>query len=133
MVQTVTPQPVDVDALAMKVFLKALELAGGPRKLIEHRHLTWVPSLIEASYVMVLFNEAGKPAEEIARFLGVGEQTVRNILRASPEAVQARLHRMLSGEDSSGETRTHIAGGMAKLAYNQVKQEIRQASGQQDR
>ncbi len=35
----VTPQPVDLDPRAMQVFLKAIELAGGPRGLIERKRL----------------------------------------------------------------------------------------------
>jgi len=113
----VQPVPVDVDALARRVFLKALEIAGGTRKLIQHRNLTWVPSLIEAAYVVVLHEEFKKSDDEIAQFLGVGSQTVRNILRASPEGVLERLE----GERGEAELKTHIAGGLAKLAYQELK------------
>jgi predicted transcriptional regulator len=49
-----TPEDIrefDIDAMAIRVFLKSLELIGGPRKLIEYRNLTWIPSLMEASYL----------------------------------------------------------------------------------
>ena len=43
---------IDADTLAMRVFLKSLELIGGPLKIIEYRNLTWIPSLIKASYAV---------------------------------------------------------------------------------
>jgi predicted transcriptional regulator len=42
----VTPQPPDIDQRALRVFLKAIELVGGPRQLVELRRLTWLPSLM---------------------------------------------------------------------------------------
>lgn len=120
--EVVTPQTVDLDKLALNVFLKSLEIAGGPRKLIEHRNLTWVPSLIQASYAVVLSEEGKKTANEIAQFLGLTLQTVRNILRASPELVQKRINQILSGEEMDTEAKTHTAGGLAKLAYDRIRQ-----------
>lgn len=120
MVQEVQPKDIDIDELAMKVFLKALEIAGGPRKLIEHRNLTWVPSLIEASYAVVLFEEQKKTASQIAQFLGLTEQTVRNILRADEEAVKKKLEDI----EESSEARSHVAGGLARIAYKKIKDEL---------
>lgn len=97
----------DPDEMAMGVFLKALEIAGGPRKLIEYRNLTWLPSLLEAAYAVVLREEFMKTEDEIAQFLGLTRQTVRNILRADPEALMERL----SGELRQRGPRAHIAGG----------------------
>lgn len=113
----VKPIEKNIDDIAMKVFLKTLEIAGGPRKLIEKRHLTWVPSLIEACYVVVL-HENGKTADEIASFLGIGTQSVRNIIRANPEGVLKKLEEEQEGEE---ELKTHIAGGLAKLAFQEIK------------
>lgn len=120
--ETVTPQVVDIDKLALQVFLKSLEIAGGPRKLIEHRHLTWVPALIEAAYAVVLSKEAHKTAEDIAQFLGLTVPSVRNILRADPEQVQHKLQHELAGEPRERDIGTHIAGGLALLAYDRLKQ-----------
>jgi predicted transcriptional regulator len=53
----VTPQPPDIDQRALRVFLKAIELVGGPRQLVELRRLTWLPSLMEAAYAVVLAEE----------------------------------------------------------------------------
>ncbi|CUS76521.1 hypothetical protein [Candidatus Kryptobacter tengchongensis] len=74
-----------VDEIVLKVFLKALDIVGGPRKLILYRHLTWVPSLIEACYAVVLKEKFLKTESEIAQILGLTKQTVRNILSAKTE------------------------------------------------
>jgi probable regulatory domain-containing protein len=117
MVVQLQPQEVDYDALALRVFLKALEIIGGPRKLFEYRNLTWIPSLMEASYAVVLKEEGFKTEDEIAQFIGITRQTVRNMLSADPELVMKKLH----GELESKEVKTHTAGGLAKLAYLEVK------------
>ncbi len=109
---------VDVDALAMRVFLKALEILGGPRKLIEYRNLTWIPSLIQASYAIVLSREMMKTEDEIAQYLGLTRQTVRNILRADEELVMKKLE----GELQEKTLKAHTAGGLAKMAYKEIKE-----------
>jgi len=105
-----------VDDEALRVFLKALEIAGGPRELVRKRHLTWVPSLLEASYIVVL-KERGRTEEEIAAWLGVTRQTVRLVAGADPDAVLKRLSKPTEGE----EARIHVAGGLAKLAWRALK------------
>jgi probable regulatory domain-containing protein len=116
-----TPEEIrefDIDAMAIRVFLKSLELIGGPRKLIEYRNLTWIPSLMEASYAVVLQDMANKTEAEIAEFLGLTRQTVRNMLRAEPELVLKKLE----GELEEKTPRAHTAGGLAKLAYKEIKE-----------
>ncbi|MEO0195008.1 MAG: bacterio-opsin activator [candidate division WOR-3 bacterium] len=108
----------DIDAMAIRVFLKALEIIGGPRKLIEYRNLTWIPSLMEASYAVVLQDMGMKTETEIAEFLGLTRQTVRNMLRAEPELVLKKLE----GELEEKTPRAHTAGGLAKLGYQEVKE-----------
>ncbi len=108
----------DIDALAIRVFLKALEIIGGPRKLILYRNLTWIPSLLEAAYAVVLANEYLKTEDEIAAFTGLTRQTVRNILRADPELVLKKLE----GELQEKSVKAHTAGGLAKLAYQEIKE-----------
>ncbi len=103
-----------VDELAFKVFIKSLEILGGPRKLVEYRNLTWVPSLMAAAYAVVL-HDKGKTAEEIAEFLGMTKQTVKRMLSADPEEVMAKLR----GEVM--ETDEHTAGGIAKEAWRRIK------------
>ncbi|NPA90254.1 MAG: helix-turn-helix domain-containing protein [Chloroflexi bacterium] len=105
------------DPLAIRVFLKALELAGGPRKIIHYRNLTWISSLLEASYVVVLREEHGLSYAKIARELGISEQTVRNIVRADVEATKAKLSEELQHKDM----KVHVAGGLAKWAYEEIK------------
>ncbi|HEB77120.1 MAG TPA: winged helix-turn-helix transcriptional regulator [Methylothermaceae bacterium] len=110
--------PVDesrIDELARSVFDEAISVIGGLRKLIEYRNLTWLPSLAEAAYVIVLAEEGRLTHREIAARVGLTEPSVSNILRASPEAVEGFLRRELESVD------THKAGGIAKLAYRRLK------------
>ncbi len=108
----------DLDSFSMRVFLKALEILGGPRRLIEYRNLTWVPSLIQASYAITMSRELLKTEDEIASFLGLTRQTVRNMLRADEELVLKKLE----GELESKTIKAHTAGGLAKLAYREIKE-----------
>ncbi len=104
-----------VDEIAFKVFIKSLELLGGPRKLVEYRNLTWVPSLMAASYAVVLRDKKMMTTEEIAEFLGLSTQTVKRILSADPEAVMKKIKGELEDLDD------HTAGGLAKEAWNRLK------------
>jgi len=112
------PVGVDMDKMAEKVFYESIKLLGGLKRLIEYRNLTWLPSLAEAAYVIVLKNEAFKTYSEIARELGITEQTVKNIATADEEEVR----RYIEGELEE-RPREHIAGGIAKLAYKKLKEE----------
>ncbi len=112
MIQAVNPDP-----LAVRVFLKALDLMGGPRQVIAYRNLTWLPSLLEAAYIIVLAREYERTSSEIAAMLGITEQTVRNVLRSDPAQVKARLEEEVRGQ----EPRVHVAGALAKWAYEEIK------------
>jgi len=110
----------DLDALAVRVFLKALEILGGPRKLIEYRNLTWLPSLMSASYAVVLHEEYLRTEDEIAQFLGLTRNTVRNMLRADVELVMKKIKGEL--ETPGRSPKAHVAGGLAKYAYREIKE-----------
>ncbi len=112
------PKGGNIDKMAERVFYESIRLLGGLKKLIEYRNLTWLPSLAEAAYVVVLKNEAFKTYAEIARELGITEQTVKNIATADEEEVK----RYIEGELEE-RPREHIAGGIAKLAYRKLKEE----------
>lgn len=114
----VSPQPADLDQRAMRVFLKAIDLVGGPRGLVERRRLTWLPSLMEASFAVVLAEDYHKTIEEIAQFLGLSSAATREMLRASTEAVIERLQ----GEEATAHNQ-HVAGGLARLAYEALRRE----------
>ncbi len=109
-----------VDEIVLKVFLKALDIVGGPRKLILYRHLTWVPSLIEACYAVVLKEKFFKTESEIASILGLTKQTVRNILTAKTEGIKENIEMELKKKT----IKTHVAGALAKLAFKQINQSI---------
>ena len=107
----------NIDAMAEKVFMESIKMLGGLKKLVEYRNLTWLPSLAEAAYVVVLKNEAMKTYGEIASILGITEQTAKNIASADEEKVKEYV---MGGEERPKE---HIAGGLAKLAYRKLKEE----------
>ncbi len=119
MVVEVKPVAEDVDSKAMRVFLKSIEILGGPKKLVEHRNLTWLPSLMAASYAIVYAKEKGYSAETIASLLGMTKQSVQNMLRADPEVLKAKLGEEIVAEKDE-ERRTHTAGALAKLAYQEI-------------
>ena len=114
----VTKKP-EFDKIAERVFLKAIELVGGLKKLAEFRNLTWLPSLAKAAYVVVLKNEGMYTNFKIASEIGISEQTVENILRAD----ESEIEKWLEGEIE--EIDEHKAGGLAKLAYKKLKEEGR--------
>ena len=113
----VKPKGGDIDKMAEKVFLESLAILGGLRKLVQYRNLTWLPSLAEAAYVVVMKNEAAKTYREIAEFLGITEQTVRNIATADEEKVMEYIEGELEERPKE-----HIAGGIAKMAYKKLKE-----------
>ena len=122
MVIEVKPMEEDYELLATRVFLKTLDIIGGLRKLVEYRTLTWLPSLARAAMVIVLREEFYRTDEEIAEMVGLTKQTVKNILRADPEAAVQKLQSI--EEFTEEERRTapvHLAGGLAKRAYELIK------------
>ena len=107
----------EVDEKAKKVFSYAIELVGGLRRLVEYKHLTWLPSLAEAAYSVVLKNKLMLTNLEIAEELGLSRQTVNNILAAKEEKLEAFLKGKLEKLDE------HKAGSLAKLAYKKLKKQ----------
>jgi probable regulatory domain-containing protein len=101
---------VEIEKEARELFLKAIEILGGPRQLFEYRRLTWLPSLMEAAFVLSLAKR-GKMAKEIAQELGLSTQTVRLILAADEESVRKKIF-----EGKVKKIKDHIAGGLIKLA-----------------
>lgn len=113
---------VEVEHLVNRVFFKAIELLGGLSKLAEFRTLTWLPSLARAAFVIILKEEYMKTDEDIASRVGLTKNTVRNILRADPELALQKIKTMeeLVNEEAR-ELKVHTAGGIAKLAYREIK------------
>jgi len=112
------PKGGNIDKMAERVFMESINILGGLKKLVEYRNLTWLPSLAEAAYVVVLKNETVKTYKEIAKALGITEQTARNIATADEDEVR----KYLKGELEE-RPREHIAGGIAKLAYRTLKEQ----------
>lgn len=114
---------VEIEHLVTRVFFKAIELLGGLNKLTEFRTLTWLPSLARAAFVIVLKEEYMKTDEEIAQIVGLTKTTVRNILRSEPEKALQKIKNLevLASEEVK-ELKVHTAGGIAKLAYKEIKE-----------
>ena len=90
--------------------------------MAEYRTLTWLPSLARAAFVIVLREEYLKTEDEIAQFVGLTRNTVRNILRADPEVAIYKIEHLDElSEEEKRELKVHTAGGIAKLAYKLVK------------
>ena len=113
----------ELEHLVNRVFFRSIDLLGGLSKLAEFRTLTWLPSLARAAFVVVLKEEYMKTDEEIAYKVGLTKNTVRNILRADPELALKKIKAMeeLVSEEAR-DLKVHTAGGIAKLAYKEVKE-----------
>ena len=112
----------EVKYLAERVFFKSIDLLGGLNKLAEYRTLTWLPSIARASFAIVLKEEFLKTEDEIAEYIGLTRNTVRQILRADPNLALYKIEHMdeLTAEEKK-QLKVHTAGGIAKLAYKYVK------------
>jgi len=123
MVVEIKPVEQDIEPLVTRVFLKAIDIIGGLQKLAEYRTLTWLPSLARAAFVIVLREEYLKTEDEIAEYLGISKNTVRQILRADPQLALYKIQHMdeLSPEEKK-QLKVHTAGGIAKIAYKLVKE-----------
>lgn len=112
-----------LERLVERVFFKAIDLLGGLKQLAEYRTLTWLPSLARAAFAVVLREEYLKSEDDIAEYVGLTRNTVRNILRADPDAAMYKIQHIdeLSAEEKR-ELKVHTAGGVAKLAYKLVKE-----------
>lgn len=112
----------EVEHLVTRVFFKAIELLGGLNKLVEFKTLTWLPSLVRAAYAIVLKEEYMRSDDEIALKVGIAKATVKNILRADPELALQKIKALeeLFSEEAK-ELKVHTAGGIAKLAYREIK------------
>jgi len=106
----------EIDRMAEKVFMESIRIAGGLRQVISFRNLTWVPSLAAASYAVVLKEVFLYTTEKIAEFLGLSTSTVRTILSADPAKIEEFLEGKLERVDE------HKAGGLAKLAFQRLKE-----------
>ncbi|MCD6362539.1 MAG: regulatory domain protein [Synergistetes bacterium] len=115
MVEILKPKEEDYDNLALETFAMVIKELGGPKKMIQYRQLTWLPSLMEACYAIVLSEKGKKTADEIAKILGITKETVRRILSADPEAVKKKI------EGEERDISVHTAGGLAKLAWGKIK------------
>ncbi len=113
----------DMEAFVTKVFLKSIDLIGWLKQLAEYRTLTWLPSVARAAFVIVLKEEYLKSELEIAEYVWLTKNTVRNILRADPDLAMYKLKHLeeLTAEQKK-ELKVHIAWWIAKIAYKMIKE-----------
>lgn len=102
----------DLSSLALKTFLKAVEILGGFEELIQRDRLDWLSPILKACYVIVLSEEGQKGEEEIAELLKLSKQTIRNILNSGVHLLQL---------DQVKDIKPQTSGAVAKLAYKLVK------------
>ena len=80
-------------------------------------------SLFESALVIVLKEIFNKTTDEIAQELGIATTTVRNILRAEPDKALEYLEKRIQEETTEDEN-VHIAGGLAKKAFEEIRGEL---------
>lgn len=113
----------DLELYAGRVFFKCIDLLGGLNKLALYRTLTWLPSLARASFAVVLREEYLKTEDDIAKYVGLTRNSVRNILRAKLDILPEKLEEFLEEQKNKGkDLKIHVAGSIAKLAYKLVKE-----------
>ena len=113
----------DLEFYAGRVFFKCIDLLGGLNKLALYRTLTWLPSLARASFAVVLREEYLKTEDEVAKYVGLTRNSVRNILRAKLDIHPEKLEDFMEEQKDKGkELKIHVAGSIAKLAYKLVKE-----------
>ncbi len=105
----------NVEALALRTFLKGIEILGGLQNIIERKGTNWLPSLFIACYTVILKEECMKTEQEIAQQLSITLQTVKNILRSEPIRI------LESPDEEEKEMNLHTLGSVAKVAYRLVK------------
>jgi probable regulatory domain-containing protein len=112
----------NIKYMAERVFFKSIDLLGGLNKLAEYRTLTWLPSIARAAFAIVLKEEYLKTEDEIAEYIGLTRNTVRQILRAEPNLALYKIKHIdeLTTEEKQN-LKVHTAGGIAKLAYKLIK------------
>ncbi|WP_456470525.1 bacterio-opsin activator [Caminibacter sp.] len=122
MILNINTDDTNIKYIAERVFFKSIDLLGGLDKLAEYRTLTWLPSIARASFAIVLREEFLKTEDEIAQFLGITRNTVRQILRADPNLALYKIEHLDElTEEEKKQLKVHTAGGIAKLAYKLIK------------
>ncbi len=105
------------DERVMQVFLTALDACGGPRSLVERHRASWLPHLMESSYIVVLQEDDHKNPEEIANILDISVADVENVLGGP---VEGAMQRVKEAPPESMDECEDIAGGVARYAYGVV-------------
>ncbi len=70
-----------------------------------------------ASYAIVLRELGHWSVDLIANTLGTSKQTIKKILEVDPDLVVKKLHKELEAK----EVKEHTAGGIAKIAWQEIK------------
>ena len=111
----------EIEKKVYNIFFKSLELLGGLNKLIEYKTLTWLESIVRATYVKILKEEYLKTDEEIAKIVGLTKQTVKNILKSDKEYVMKKINDFEAIKKEEKKSREHFAGGLVNWAWELLK------------
>ncbi|GEM_PF-70426 len=114
------------ERMVQEIFNIGINILGGYKRVSEFKFLTWLPSLIRAIYAIVLKNEKNASNEELIAKLGISEVSLKKILEADPAELEQKLSELYDfdadDEESKHESKIHIAGALAKRAYEVYKE-----------
>jgi len=107
----------EIEAMATRVFFKAIDLLGGLNKLAEYRSLTWLPYLARASIAVVMRDEYLKTEKEIGLRLGMASSSIKSMLKADPALALEKIRNFEKlADEEKRELRVQTSGGIAKIA-----------------
>ncbi len=97
----------------LDLFLAAVDAAGGLERLVREHRLMWLPSLMQAAFIVSQQENEHRTLEDIADDLGIPRDLVESVLSAPLDTGAADLERT-PGDAFEW---SHIAGGIAKRAH----------------
>jgi len=124
------------DRRVLEIVETAIEELGGLGRLVQRHELGLLAPVIEASYVLVLHEEQGESAEQIADHLGITRGAVESVFEAPitdemPRAdyaagqfqeFESHTDPEWTGRPSTGRLEPeYLAGAVAKFAYSVVQ------------
>jgi hypothetical protein len=124
------------DYRVFEIINVAIDELGGLGALTQHHQLGILPPLIEASYILVLHEEKGASADEIAERLGVPRGAVDSVFESPYTEAMPRIRYASSADQQfephvepewSGMPSTghldpeYLMGAAAKFAYSVVQ------------
>ncbi|MFA5529144.1 MAG: hypothetical protein WDA11_00615 [Thiohalomonadaceae bacterium] len=100
-----------------EIFMAAVDASGGLGRMVRERRLMWLPHLMQSAYIVLRQEDEHCLLEEIADDLGLSRDLVEHVLSGPVDKARAR---MLAPPPQELYERSHIAGGMARLVYDEA-------------